>query len=144
MTAEELGQIFRQLRAEKRDKAEKRKEGRVGVRAKIRLVPHVEGVPGKPIDVWTRDLSQGGMSVLHSQSVPQDTCFCWELVQESGGTERVYARVRFCKRMTPQLYSLGLQFCEKPAVAAPPPARSSLPPDAQPQDAERIRRAILD
>jgi len=144
MTAEELGQIFKQLRAEKRDKAEKRKEGRVGVRAKIRLVPYIEGVPGKPIDVWTRDLSKGGMSVLHSQSFPQDTCFCWELKQESGGIERVFARVRFCKRMTAGLYSVGLQFCDKPQAPPPQVARPSARTDALPEDAERIRRAILD
>ena len=65
LTAEMYEQIVRSLRSDVRTVQDRRKNPRVGLRARINIVPLDENRhPAEPTCVWVRDVSAGGFGLV--------------------------------------------------------------------------------
>jgi hypothetical protein len=65
LSAENYQEILRSLRSDKRLGAERRRNPRVGLRARVTLIAlTTDGQQGTPQTVWVRDISDGGIGLV--------------------------------------------------------------------------------
>jgi len=102
-------------------------------RAQVQATIHpFRGAPQPPVQcsVLTRDLSRGGLNIMHSdQLFPGQRI---ELVLLDG--VRRLVEVCWCRRLGKGSYSVGCRFLPSPAPKPAPPPGDSSPTGAQPAD----------
>ena len=148
--------------------AEMRRNPRVAVRYTVKIIPYINGALGQPLRVWTRDISSGGIGLIHSSPMDVGTRFIIQLPRESGKSLLLLCTVRNCTMVSDELFGIGSSFAEiagatpsvaeseanRRAVAASAvrqPAAAPLPLAADAatsspmltEEVERISRAIL-
>ena len=65
------------------------------------------------ITAWVRDLSRGGIGIMHTQRLEPGTQFIVTLPRMDGGPERLVCQVVYCADGAPDLYSIGAQFLRR-------------------------------
>jgi hypothetical protein len=131
LSAELFESILANLRSDNKDRSsEKRLTPRVGLRAKIDILPQAFGDQGaRPITIWVRDISLCGLGILSTQFMNTGMIFTAQFDRASAGTLSVEYTVTYCRTLSNHLFSVGAQVnkatkdcrgCETPAEAAKP------------------------
>lgn len=82
------------------------------MRVKLRLFPVERRGLGKPRDVWTRDLSAGGIGLLSPDPLSVGSKFIVRLPREGGGFLCLLCSVQNCVEKEKDLYAVGASFDE--------------------------------
>ena len=110
LTAEVFKDVISALRSDDNSTRllDKRSSPRVGLRTKLAIVTGPTGpFEAPPVEVWLRDLSAGGIGIVHSQEMERGTPFVAHLPRRQGAALRVLYEVAHCKRLAKDLYSIG-------------------------------------
>lgn len=110
LTAEVFKDVVSTLRSDDSSTRllDKRTSPRVGLRTKLAIITGPTGAfEAPPVEVWLRDLSAGGMGIVHSQEMERGTPFVAQLPRRQGPALRVLYEVAHCKRLAKDLYSIG-------------------------------------
>jgi hypothetical protein len=90
---------------------DRRSHPRVGFRCKIQIIPINGGVVGKPVDVWTRDISRGGISVISSLKLKVGERFALRLPRGEGEQPLgLLCTVKTVHELGSGVYALGAAF----------------------------------
>jgi hypothetical protein len=90
---------------------EKRVQGRVGLRSALEIIPIASAVAGaKPISVWLRDISINGLGIVSSVKMEDSLVFAARFPREGGGPLAILYKVRHCRRISGDLFSVGASF----------------------------------
>ncbi len=90
---------------------EKRKEGRVGVRCSVEIIPRLCNDDGdKPVRVKVRDISSSGIGLLTHLHIDVGVEMICPLPCEDGSRVQVVMTVRHCYQVSKGLYSIGASF----------------------------------
>jgi hypothetical protein len=157
ITAESWEQLLRSVKVEDtRGGSELRSNPRVGIRARLSIIPLVNGVRGRPIAVWTRDISVDGLGFINTEPMQPRSEFLFELERKQGAGVplRFLCTVHSCREVGGDLYCIGtsckqLNPNEKIALAATDGngkslmANASISKNTESVEAERIRKAVL-
>ena len=110
LTAEVFKDVISALRSDDNSARvlDKRSSPRVGLRTKLAIVTgHTGPFEAQPIEVWLRDLSSGGMGIVHNQEMERGAPFVAHLPRRQGPPLRVLYEVAHCKRLSKDLFSIG-------------------------------------
>ena len=110
LTAEVFKDVISALRSDDNSSRvlDKRSSPRVGLRTKLAIVTGQTGpFEAAPVEVWLRDLSAGGMGIVHGREMERGTPFVAHLPRRQGAPLRVLYEVAHCKRLAKDLYSIG-------------------------------------
>ena len=110
LTAEVFKDVIGALRSDDNSNRvlDKRSSPRVGLRTKLAIVTGPTGpFEAAPVEVWLRDLSAGGIGIVHNQEMERGTPFVAHLPRRQGPALRVLYEVAHCKRLAKDLYSIG-------------------------------------
>ena len=89
--------------------ANRRTTPRVAMQRCVAIIPYQHGEPGNPVKVWVRDISCGGVGIIHSRRMDIDERFLLELPGSQRSVKLVCA-VIFCERLSDGLYTIGARF----------------------------------
>lgn len=145
----------------KGENSELRSTARVGFRARLAIIPLIDGKKGRPVLVWTRDISINGFGFLHTDAMPKGFTFLVELQRAEGNGPPLWLKctVRNCREISGDLFCIGALIKKlkpsqpaKPTSAGAEPvavgaaAAQSSPVPGQPADElqDRIRKAMLE
>jgi hypothetical protein len=145
---------------------DKRLSNRIGIRARVTLVPFTTTNRGSPVQGWCRDISTTGIGILVSDNLKVGQQFILELKREDDEPMRLLCETVRKAKVDSDLFVIGARFLgpagEKPrnppvssttgaasAPKSPAPPRLDLPKppeDPATADAEilRVRKAMLD
>ena len=116
----------------------RRREQRVGVAARITLIPVTETLPAAPFTVPLRDLSAGGLGFLHTERIGLDEQFV-ALLPDGRDSMAVLCRVAYYQPLAERLYAVGATFVRVLRQSAAADEAAALPISArQPADARRL------
>ena len=110
LTAEVFSDVTSALRSDDNSARvlDKRGSPRVGLRTKVAIVTGSAGpIDAAPIEVWLRDLSAGGMGIVHNHEMERGAPFVAHFPRRLGPALRVLYEVAHCKRLAKDLYSIG-------------------------------------
>ena len=110
LTAEVFKDVIGTLRSDETSARllDKRSSPRVGLRTKLAIVTGAGGpFEPPPVEVWLRDLSAGGMGIVHCREMEPGTPFVAHLPRRQGPPLRVLYEVAHCKRLSKDLFSIG-------------------------------------
>ena len=110
LTAEVFKDVITALRSDDNSTRvlDKRSTPRVGLRTKLAIVTGPVGpFEANPVEVWLRDLSSGGIGIVHNIEMERGTPFVAHLPRRQGPALRVLYEVAHCKRLAKDLYSIG-------------------------------------
>ena len=107
---EHLAEIVTCLRRDSRDRMnhERRVLPRFRVWAPVEVVPLPEA--GKTVTVWLRDLSRGGMGVMHTRAMALGEQFLIRLPLIDGDPMPLLCEVVYCQGATGDMFSIGCRF----------------------------------
>jgi hypothetical protein len=105
-----LKQVTGLLGVDRSDNRDKRRQPRVGLRARTRIVPLVVDDTGGAMDVWVKDLSAGGIGLTGPRAVPQGAVFNISLPARGGKFITVQYRVAHSNRVGPGVFAIGAVF----------------------------------
>jgi hypothetical protein len=92
------------------DQAEsRRREPRVGLAARVTLIPLTDTMPPAPFDVALRDLSAGGVGFLHTSRIGLDEQFV-ALLPDGRDFVAVLCQVTHYQPLGEQLFAVGARF----------------------------------
>jgi PilZ domain len=113
-------------------KNQRRTHPRVGIRCHIKIVPIEAGVPGEPIEVWTRDISRTGIGIITSQKMKTGDRFVVHFPRESEAPPLgLVCTIKCCSQLSKGIYSIGAVFEGMRLVKPEPaPAAASTPTSA--------------
>jgi hypothetical protein len=106
------------------DTGQRRREPRVGVRARVTIIPLTDGdglAPG-PMAVPVRDLSAGGIGFLHGEKIALDSQFV-VLLPQGDDAVAVLCQVAYYQPLGDKLCAVGAKFVRvlrQPAEATEP------------------------
>ena len=111
--------IIRSIRGDGHDA--KRKYPRVGFSGRMTIVPLPPAKNRKPVLVVVRDLSAGGIGILHTEAFKAGQQFTLYMKsQNTGKTSTILCTVRWSRSVGSNLHEIGAQFENRePAQAAP-------------------------
>ncbi len=116
----------------------RRREPRVGVAARITLIPITESLPAAPFTVPLRDLSAGGLGFLHTDRLGLDEQFV-ALLPDGRDAMAVLCRVAYYQPLGERLYAVGATFVRVLRQSAAAEQAAALPLSRrQPADARRL------
>ena len=110
LTAEVFKDVIGALRSDDNSTRvlDKRGSPRVGLRTKLAIVAGNAGpFETQTTEVWLRDLSSGGIGIVHNQEMERGAPFVAHLPRRQGPALRVLYEVAHCKRLAKDLYSIG-------------------------------------
>lgn len=87
----------------------RRREGRVGVTARVTLIPLTDTMPPAPFDVTLRDLSAGGIGFLHTRRIALDELFV-ALLPDGRDSVAVLCQVTHYQPLGERLFAVGARF----------------------------------
>lgn len=115
--------------------AELRRAPRKHHRARISVVPVIDGAEQTAISVLLRDLSARGMCFIHNQSIRAGSQVLACFPGEEGSPTLMLCTVAHCRSLSKNVFSVGAEF----TCRVPRPSEGSIP-----SDYDRIRQSILD
>jgi hypothetical protein len=96
--------------------AERRTYPRIPMQKCLAVIPYREGEEGDVMEVWMRDISQGGIGLVHSEPMQRGDEFLVHL-PEAGTEAKVKCRVTSCAPLMGKaaqgLYGIGARFVEE-------------------------------
>jgi len=131
ISAEMFEAIIRSIRGDGHDA--KRKHPRVGFSGRMTIIPMPAKNP-KPVQVVVRDLSAGGIGILHTEAFRVGAQFNLELKSDkTGKTSTILCTVRWTRSVGSNLHEIGAQF-ENREVAPPAPSKPADKPPPKPTE----------
>lgn len=100
------------LRGLRGDSIYNRKHPRAPMRVKLKLYPVERQGVGRPREVWTRDLSNGGIGLLSSDPMRAGTNFLVRLPKQESGFLSLLCTVQNCVEQAKGLFAVGASFVE--------------------------------
>jgi hypothetical protein len=91
-------------------RAEQRSGRRVGVRARVMVLPLTEQLAALPFAVAVRDLSPGGFGFLHRRKIDLDEQFVVMLPAGPGASVAVLCSVAYWQPVAEGVYAVGARF----------------------------------
>lgn len=82
------------------------------MRVKLKLFPVIRRGLGRPREVWTRDLSAGGIGLLSPDKMRLGSKFIVRLPRHGGGFLCLLCCVQNCIEKENDLYAVGASFVE--------------------------------
>lgn len=113
LTAEMLTDIVSNLKSDSAGSRgqEKRGQGRVGLRGTLDVIPRsFKNVGNKPLTVWVRDISVNGIGLMSSTVFDAGAEFIARFVREGRPPLCILYKVRYCRRVSSDLNSVGASF----------------------------------
>lgn len=110
LTAEVFKDVIVALRSDDNSAriVDKRGAPRVGLRTKLAIVLGLSSsFEAAPQEVWLRDLSAGGVGIVHNREIERGTPFVAHLLRRHGPPLRVLYTVAHCKRLAKEIFSIG-------------------------------------
>lgn len=138
LSSEQFAGILRsleQLEPSREAGAELRRAPRKHYRARISVIPVIEGLEQTAVSVLLRDFSARGMCFIHSQPLRAGSQVLASFPDDSGGQTLVLCTVAHCRTLNKQTFSMGAEF----TCRVPRPSDASIQ-----SDYARIRQSILD
>ena len=124
----------------KGDPRELRKHPRAPLRIKLKIIPFVKGVLGEPLEIWTRDLSAGGLGLSSRKEIEVGSRFIIRLPHTSRGQVHLLCHARNCQEVSKGAFVIGATFVEVESEAKPAAAGA---PNELTKEVLRISSAIL-
>jgi hypothetical protein len=115
------------LSALRSDPMEQRRHPRAPVRAKVKIVPYKNGALDKAFEVWTRDISTGGIGIISTSPLPVSGKFVLRLPRGEGGPLYLLCTVKNCISQAKGVFVIGSTFAEQAVM------KSTADPD-EPKD----------
>ena len=100
------------LRGLRGDSVHNRKHPRAPMRVKLKLYPVERRGIGKAREVWTRDMSTGGIGLLSPEIMKAGTTFIVRLPRQEGGFLCLLCTVQNCVEQAKGCYAVGASFVE--------------------------------
>jgi c-di-GMP-binding flagellar brake protein YcgR len=92
-------------------KRQRRTHPRVGIRCHIKIAPVGAGATGKPIDVWTRDLSRSGVGFVVSQQMAVGSRFVIRFARaDNSAPLALVCTIKCCTQVAKGVYAIGAVF----------------------------------
>jgi hypothetical protein len=113
LSAEMFKQIIASLKSDRSSSRghEKRSEGRVGLRCSADVIPSLFGDKGaRAITVWVRDISVNGIGLVASTLLERNAEFVLPFIHDGHNPLSVRYKVRYVKKISRDLYSIGASF----------------------------------
>lgn len=110
LLAGDVAEILTALRAD-RPLSDHRRAPRVGLRARVSIV--VRGA-SKPEEVWMRNISAGGVGLLHSRRLVIGDAFLLRLPTRGQQYVSIQCEAVHCHPMATSLFRLGARFISEP------------------------------
>jgi len=108
LTFKTLEQITQGLRSDDPGDKARRAEPRVGLRARLVIVPiDAASHPAAPVPVWVRDVSSTGLGLLSRTTLPQGTLFRVLFDKPTADDLRLYYRVAHTTALGCGAYAIG-------------------------------------
>jgi hypothetical protein len=107
LTAQTLGELIKSLRSNPTGGGDKRRNPRVGLRARGEI--QIAG-SGERLNVWIRDVSAGGVNILSPRYFDLDSQFI--LILGGERNEQAVCTVRYCRKVGSDLYGIGAKFVD--------------------------------
>jgi hypothetical protein len=128
----------------KGDQVDKRKHPRAPLRFRLKMIPYEDGALGQPVEVWTRDISAGGLGITYSKPLRLDRKFIVRLPQMDDVPVYLLCTVRNCTEVAKNVYRIGASFAEvlgrSGPIASALNAGEQPPAKQQGQPADELRR----
>jgi hypothetical protein len=99
--------------------ADKRRSARVGIRARVTMIPIVKGALAAPIQVWCRDIAMTGIAVLVANPLKVGQQFVLQLTREDEGPMRLLCEVMRKEKVHDDLYMIGAKYLSPDAPKLP-------------------------
>jgi hypothetical protein len=112
-------ELLHSLARLKGDQIERRVHIRAPLRLRLRIIPYDQGTAGEPLEVWTRDVSAGGIGILTSMPMAVGRKFIVALPRPYEPPLYLVCTVRNCAEMADRLYAIGASFVEVAGRARP-------------------------
>ncbi|MDP9173474.1 MAG: hypothetical protein M3O30_06365 [Planctomycetota bacterium] len=112
LSADLFNEIVASLRSDGPDSRaqEKRTQGRVGLRCTMDLVPFPTPEGTRPTTVWLRDISINGIGFVSSARVSDRSELIARLPRPNQTPLSILYKVRYCRRLSSDLFSVGASF----------------------------------
>jgi hypothetical protein len=92
-------------------KKQRRTQPRVGIRCRLKIVPVESGVARTEIEVWTRDISRGGIGMISSQPMTVGSRFVVRFPRaDDTPSLAIVCTIRCCNRLSPGVFAIGAVF----------------------------------
>jgi hypothetical protein len=125
ISAEMFESIIKSVRGDGHD--EKRKHPRVGLSGRMIIIPLPPAKNRNPASVTVRDLSAGGIGIVHSEALREGQQFNLVLKSEkTAKTTLILCTVRWSRSAGSDLYAIGARF-EKSALEPVKAAEKTMP-----------------
>ena len=111
---------------------QRRREPRVGVRARVTVIPLTDAVAAAPFDATVRDFSAGGIGFYHADRLPLDAQFV-ALIPGGRESMAILCRVAYYQPLPGRGYSVGAKFDR--ILRQPSPQLDAIPLPATPAPA---------
>ena len=105
----------------------RRREPRVGVDARVTVIPISDSLRIMPFEVPVRDLSSGGIGFLHTDRIGLDEQFA-VLLPDGSESVAVLCEVAHYQRLAERQYAIGARFVRVLRRAATPAAATTTLP----------------
>ena len=73
------------------------------------IVPYDPKLAAEPVTVWLRDISRGGIGLIHANRLPMDSQFLLEISTANGKKVRLVCAVIYCDALH-EGYTIGARF----------------------------------
>lgn len=100
------------LKALRGDQVEQRKHPRAPARFRVRMFPYRHPTLTDAIDVWTRDISLGGLCFVSYIRFKAGAKFVIRLPRVGGGVQCLLCTVRNCSETVRGVFAIGVSFEE--------------------------------
>lgn len=146
LTSQQFALMAAGIRSERRGAVDRRRTARAGVRVRLEVIHIVDRIGSGPMVVFSRDLSEAGISILSDFRMNAGTHVVWDLPDADGGAPRRWGGlVRSCRRTSGEQWLVGLEFVKDPPTFTPlRPVDARAGDEAALAQVRRVRRAILD
>lgn len=121
LTKQLLAEIVESLRSHARGGVEKRQHPRVGMRLRANLLRHP--FLGKPLVIWVRDISSGGMGILSDK--PLQIGEPLKITFSDDKENNVDCTATYRRRVSSNLFQVGIRFDDQTSATLFP-AKASL------------------
>ena len=98
------------LRVGARTWEDRRSLGRIPMQKCMAIIPYKSGVAGESVNVWVRDISAGGLGLIHTRAMETGEEFVITLPRIDGTELPVVCSVAHCASLAPELFTIGAQF----------------------------------
>src|SRR5262249_9806283 len=101
---------LRKLQTTTTQQHDRRAWPRVPMQQCMAIIPYHAGKPGAPVTVWVRDISCGGVGIIHSEHMAVDERFLLELPAGEARVISVICAVAYAERLSDGLFTIGARF----------------------------------